>query len=250
MNIPRSFPQGRNQRGWWVVGVGVAWKGVWVVKGRFDESYATIRNRARNGEVGKILTVKVCSRDSPLPTIDYLNISGGIFHDCAVHDIDQVISILGEYPNRVAAIAKANISEIGAIDDVDTVAIILSFDSGAIGMIDLSRQCSYGYDQRLEVFGETGMLKAENKCPIQNVEQYTHDDVKRAPIYYSFASRFQEAYKREMEHFIDVLEGKAELLVEGRDLLAVSKIATACEESARTGKMVNLKWTPEELPPA
>ena len=39
--------------------------------------------------------IKTTSRDSPLPGIEYLKISGGIFHDCAVHDIDLVTWILG-----------------------------------------------------------------------------------------------------------------------------------------------------------
>ncbi|XP_018563748.1 uncharacterized protein LOC108905396 [Anoplophora glabripennis] len=217
---------------------------------RFDPTYAAIRERVKQGEVGKVLTVKVSSRDSPLPSLAYLKISGGIFHDCAVHDIDQVISILGEYPTKVSAIAHANIPEIDEIDDVDTVAIVLSFDSGAIGIIDLSRQCVYGYDQRLEVFGEKGMLKTENRAPVQTIEKYTHESVKRAPIYYSFASRYEEAYRIEMEHYLDVLEGKCKLLVEGRDLLAVSKIATAAEESYREGKLVELEWNTNELPSA
>ena len=38
--------------------------------------------------------IKTTSRDSPLPGIEYLKISGGIFHDCAVHDIDLVTWIL------------------------------------------------------------------------------------------------------------------------------------------------------------
>jgi hypothetical protein len=32
----------------------------------------------RQGEVGHVQTIKVCSRDSPLPTIDYLRTSGTI----------------------------------------------------------------------------------------------------------------------------------------------------------------------------
>ncbi|XP_066246059.1 uncharacterized oxidoreductase YrbE-like [Euwallacea similis] len=213
---------------------------------RFDPSYQNLRNRIRGGEVGKILTVKVCSRDSPLPTIDYLSISGGIFHDCAVHDIDQLLYSLGELPLKISCIANSNIPEIKAIDDFDTVAIIMSFPSGAVGIIDLSRQCCFGYDQRLEVFGEKGMLKVENRSPVGTVEAFTHESIKRAPIDYSFPSRYGEAYKRELLHFIDVLDGNDKLLVTPEVNLAVSKIATAAEESARTGKIISLSWTKEE----
>lgn len=76
---------------------------------------------------------------------------GGIYHDCAVHDIDTIINVTGEYPTTVTAIGKANIPEIAAINDHDTVAILLSFESGTVGIIDLSRYSNYGYDQRLEV---------------------------------------------------------------------------------------------------
>jgi predicted dehydrogenase len=77
--------------------------------------------------------------------------AGGIFHDCAVHDIDIMCWVLGEYPLRVTAHVYAHTPEIAAIGDHDTVAVVLSFPSGTLGMIDLSRNCTYGYDQRLEV---------------------------------------------------------------------------------------------------
>lgn len=156
--------------------------------------------------MGKVLTVKVCSRDSPLPTIEYLAASGRIFHDCAVHDIDMTINILGEYPTKVMAMARANIKEIADIKDFDTVGIMLWFESGALGIIDLSRHAVYGYDQRLEVFGEKGMIKAENQIPIQNVETYSSRSVSKAPIAYSFPSRYADSYEIELLHFLDVLQ--------------------------------------------
>lgn len=68
---------------------------------RFDPSYSTVRDRVRSGEVGHVHVIKTVSRDSPLPSIDYLRISGGIFHDCMVHDIDIITWVLGEYPIKV-----------------------------------------------------------------------------------------------------------------------------------------------------
>lgn len=68
---------------------------------RFDPSYSEVRNRVRKGEVGHVHTIKTVARDSPLPSIEYLKTSGGIFHDCMVHDIDTITWILGEYPDKV-----------------------------------------------------------------------------------------------------------------------------------------------------
>ena len=74
-----------------------------------------------------------------------------MFHDCAVHDIDMICWILGEYPERVYTEACARMKAIADMDDVDTVLIVMNFPSGVIANIDLSRHASYGYDQRLEV---------------------------------------------------------------------------------------------------
>lgn len=43
--------------------------------------------------------------------------------------------------------------------------------------------------------------------------------------------------------------GKDELKVLGHETLAVSKIASACEQSARTGQSVELTWETDALPP-
>ncbi|XP_012532501.2 myo-inositol 2-dehydrogenase [Monomorium pharaonis] len=215
---------------------------------RFDPSYSNVRDRVRKGEVGHVHTIKTVSRDSPLPTIGYLKVSGGIFHDCLVHDLDMITWVLGEYPDKVSVLANANVPEIKAIDDFDTVAVTLHFPSGTLGMIDLSRNSPYGYDQRLEVFGPRGMVRADNEQTNSVCSQRDLQGPITAPIWYSFASRFMNGYRRELDHFIDVLHDKTESMVKSKEILAVSKIATACEESARTGKIMEIKWTASELP--
>jgi hypothetical protein len=45
---------------------------------RFDPAYSLLKERVRQGEVGHVQTIKVCSRDSPLPTIAYLSTSGTV----------------------------------------------------------------------------------------------------------------------------------------------------------------------------
>ena len=69
---------------------------------RFDPSFSSVRGRVLQGDVGHVQMIKTTSRDSPLPSLDYLKISGGIFHDCAVHDIDLITWILGEYPSKAS----------------------------------------------------------------------------------------------------------------------------------------------------
>lgn len=68
---------------------------------RFDPSYSNLKERVRKGEVGHVHMIKTVSRDSPLPSLEYLKASGAIFHDCLVHDIDMITWVLGEFPDKV-----------------------------------------------------------------------------------------------------------------------------------------------------
>ena len=77
--------------------------------------------------------------------------AGGIFQDTAVHDIDIMCWILGEYLTCVTAQGSALAPEIAEIGDYDTLFIILKFPSGTLGLIEISRHSSHGYDQRIEV---------------------------------------------------------------------------------------------------
>ena len=110
----------------------------------------TIEQRSQSVEFSsKILCPQTTSRDSPLPSLDYLKISGGIFHDCAVHDIDLITWILGEYPTEVTieespttcissqvfSAANSVIPEIGEINDWDNVAIVMKFPSSTLAQV-------------------------------------------------------------------------------------------------------------------
>lgn len=214
---------------------------------RYDPSFHDIYRRVRDGQLGQVQQIKLTSRDSPLPSVAYLKISGGIFHDCVVHDIDLMTYILGEYPTEVFSIANAQIPEIAELQDFDNVAVTMQFKSGCIGIVDVSRFASYGYDQRLEVFGPGGMLQVENDSPNTSAH-FTSSCVSRVPVYWSFPSRHAHGYVNELEHFINVVLGREKISVTDRMTKAVTKIADACERSARSGKPVHLTWKADEIP--
>lgn len=67
-------------------------------------------------------------------------------------------------------------------------------------------------------------------------------------MYWSFPSRHAHGYVNELQHFIDVVKGRAEISVTEKMTLAVSKIAEAAEASARKGHPVALAWERDEIP--
>ncbi|XP_022649037.1 uncharacterized protein LOC111267770 isoform X2 [Varroa jacobsoni] len=210
---------------------------------RYDPGLRKIKNKVVNGELGDLFLVKTTSRDSPMPSIGYLLTSGGIFHDCAVHDIDVVCWLLAEKPTRVqvfGSLLSPTLEELRG-KDFDNVVICFQFGSGKLATIDLSRNACYGYDQRCEVFGSKGMLQNANHRP-NGVFAWTPDASSQDPILYSFPSRYQEAYEMELEYFLNLVSGRAKPEVLQDDVLAVTKIASACEKSAKEGVVVELEW--------
>lgn len=87
-----------------------------------------------------------------------------MFRDMTIHDLDMARFILGEDPVSITAHGSCKVNpEIGAAGDIDTGVLVLEFLSGAMATIQNSRRSGYGYDQRIELHGEFGMLQAANK---------------------------------------------------------------------------------------
>jgi len=208
---------------------------------RSDPSFVKLQETCRNGGIGTLQIVKTISRDNPVPTIAYLKISGGIFHDCGSHDIDVCRWILQEDPFEVFAVASCFNPAIKELNDFDTVLITLKYPSGALACIDLSRKAAYGYDQRIEVLGDKGMVQAENKQPTTLVHS-TDMGLNTDPNCYSFPQRYEHAYANELNHFVDVMDGKAQPKLSHDDARKVAIIADAAEESVRSGRKVIMSY--------
>ena len=203
---------------------------------RFDPSYRSLQDQVRSGVVGDIESVTITSRDCPGPSIDYLKRSGGMFHDMTIHDFDIARWILGEDPVEVYACGSAVIyPEIAEFGDIDTAAVILKTGSGKICQISNSRRTAFGYDQRLEVFGSSGMINAHHLLPT-TVEIADERGITRDNPYLSFPQRYARAYQLEAEHFCrDVMNG-AEPFASIYDGLKASCIADAAKLSLDSGK--------------
>jgi len=207
---------------------------------RFDPNFANIQARIAAGEVGDVEIVTILSRDPAAPPISYIESSGGIFRDMMIHDFDMARFLLGEEPVQIFAVGSALVDPaIGAAGDVDTAAVTLTTASGKICQISNSRRASYGYDQRLEVHGAEGMLRAENLLE-NTVEVATEAGFRRAPTLNFFLERYETAYLSEMQHFISALSNGTPVTPSITDGLKAQLLADAATESFKTGKPITL----------
>lgn len=207
---------------------------------RFDPNFATVQNRIAGGDIGAIEIVTIQSRDPSPPPVSYIKSSGGLFRDMMIHDLDMARFLLGEEPVSVYAIGAALVDPaIGEAGDVDTAAVTLKTASGKICQITNSRRASYGYDQRIEVHGAAGMLRAENMLE-NTVEIATETGFQKAPAQHFFLERYGEAYRREMHYFVECVVNGTPIAPSIQDGLRAQILADAASESLETGKPVSV----------
>ncbi|MCZ8270883.1 MAG: inositol 2-dehydrogenase [Beijerinckiaceae bacterium] len=205
---------------------------------RFDPNFAEARRRLVAGDIGKIEMVTILSRDPGPPPVEYVRRSGGLFRDMMIHDLDMARFLLGEDPVEVHAVASCLVDPaIGQAGDVDTAAVLLKTASGKIAQISNSRRASYGYDQRFEVHGEKGMVRARN-VPLTTVETADARGFRADPVLPFFLERYAAAYRAELAAFLDCMVKGIQPSPSGVDGLKAQVLADAATESAQTGKPV------------
>jgi len=207
---------------------------------RFDPSFRALHKRLRDGEIGRLELLSITSRDPAPPPATYIASSGGLFRDMMIHDLDMARFLLGEEPVELYAAASVLVDPaIGAAGDVDTAVVVLRTNSGALAQISNSRRAAYGYDQRIEAHGASGMLRADNMTAT-SVEHAGAGGFTTDPALPFFLERYAAAYRAELEVFLDAAEGGATASPSGADGLAALLLADAATESARSGQPVRL----------
>jgi myo-inositol 2-dehydrogenase/D-chiro-inositol 1-dehydrogenase len=207
---------------------------------RFDPSFKAVRDRLQAGEIGKLEQVVITSRDPAPAPAEYLKGSGGLFRDMTIHDFDMARYLAGDIVAVQAMGANLIDPGIKEIGDIDAAMVVLRAASGALIHINNSRRCAYGYDQRVEAFGEKGMLQAHNRHPTTVAAWGAERTNAGDPALNFFIERYREAYDAEIDYFVDCIEQSTAPLAGFADGREALRLADAALESLRTGSVVRL----------
>ena len=205
---------------------------------RFDSEFQSVKEKIVNGHIGDIHTIKITSRDPSPPPINYIKSSGGMFLDMTIHDFDMIRYLTNKEIVEVYAKGDALVNpEIAKAGDIDTAIINLTFEDGSMAVIDNCRKAVYGYDQRVEVFGSKGMVQSKNKFDKYTLT-YSENGVTSALPQHFFLERYADAYKKEINHFIDCIRHKKTPEVSGFDGLMSLVLGLCAKESLNCNKPV------------
>jgi len=213
---------------------------------RFDPNHLGVREAIQNGTIGKVEIMELTTRAQEPPPISYVKVSGGQLRDQTIHFFDLVCWLADEAPVEVYATGAALVDPaIGEAGDVDTSMVILKMPDGALCHIDSSRRTTYGYDERIEVFGSKGMVQSRRK-PSREVSLYTGTKVISDGLHPGWFERFESSFALALDAFISALEGKKVSYPTLMDGLRAQIIAEAAVESLHKNQPVKITyWQPE-----
>ena len=208
---------------------------------RFDPNFMKIKSLIEERKVGNPQIVKITSRDPAPPSIDYIKSSGGMFLDMTIHDFDMARFMINSKVVSIFAVGKNLVDpNIGIAGDIDTAVVTITFDSGAIAIIDNSRQAVYGYDQRVEVFGSEGMAGTENNKSDNHYYYNKKGQSESLPLHF-FMDRYISSYFNEIKAFIHSIVQDDVPKVGGQDGLISLAMGWAANTSMQENRVVMLK---------
>jgi myo-inositol 2-dehydrogenase / D-chiro-inositol 1-dehydrogenase len=189
---------------------------------RFDPEFQAAYARVRAGEIGRPMIIKSLTHGPglPPPWARDLKLSNGMLAEVNSHDWDSVRWLMGSDPARVHAEIANFKGPARGVDDpgfYDTALVSIRFESGGLGSISGICPCDYGYDARVEIVGEKGLIQIGGINREAVVVATDRERGSVSPVYRTWAERFAWGYIREMEHFLDCIRSGSEPMAGGDD---------------------------------
>jgi scyllo-inositol 2-dehydrogenase (NAD+) len=208
---------------------------------RFDAGYAAAKKQIEAGRIGMPLVFKATSRDPFRPSLEYANpaSSGGMLIDMGIHDFDLARWFMGEVKSVAAIGATIAYPELATVGDIDNAIASLTFESGKLGVVDLTRSGIYGYDISTEILGLEGTIRIGylRETPITVMTKangVSHDTV---PY---FMERFRDAYTNQLQNFAQNVQRDRQPPITIDDGLEALRVGVAATRAQATGKTVTV----------
>lgn len=207
---------------------------------RFDTDFLAVKHAVENGEIGVPHLIKITNRDPKRPDLNFVARSGGMFIDFNVHDFDMARFITNSEIQEIYATGDVLIDPaLKELNDIDTAIITLRMQNGTLCVIDSSRETHYGYDQRLEAFGDKGAIQAPNRTATKTRLIKATGVISDKPLY-SFVERYQQAYIDQFKEFFDCVRERRQPSVTGTDALKAVQAALTAKLSFTEHRMIEV----------
>ena len=209
---------------------------------RYDPGHNLLKKNLLKGKIGKLEKIIITSRDPAPPSLNYLKTSGGIFKDMMIHDFDLARYYAGkdEFVSVFAMGSNLHDKKFNKVKDFELASCVLKTKKGIQCVITNSRHCSFGYDQRVELFGTKGMLISDNKRKTETTIYSGNSTNNKSKLLNFFIERYSEAYKLQLNDLFMMYSKKVKPLAnfeDGRKSLALAQKAIKSVKSKKFEKI-------------
>jgi len=216
---------------------------------RFDDSSQFVYRAIQDGRLGKLLqcdcyvkwwrSAEYYSR--PIKG-SWAVEGGGALINQAIHQIDILRWLAGPVST---VIANWQLGAVHKIESEDVINALLTFQSGALGIVQASTAFWPGYSERVEIHGSKGTaIITGDKLTTWDVQNDSGDPPPLAKEVASGASDPMaislEPFERQFRDFARAIEQKSKPLVGGEEGLWALEIVEAAYQSCRTGQRITL----------
>ena len=227
----------------------------------FAPKYERVRQLVGEGAVGEIYMLKQLEKHSG-PHSDWFwdvdQSGGGVLMDMGCHAFAWFRWMLGGNPVVKSVWATMDtVRHKARTRGEDNAVCVVEFDGGVIGLAEDGWAKPGGMDDRIEVYGTTGVSFADlfrgSSAATYSEQGYGYAAEKagltQGWTYTMFEEVFNQGYPHELRHFIECVRSGATPLVTGEDGRAVLEIICAAYASARSGAKVPLPFHPKVARP-
>ena len=209
---------------------------------RYDPGHNSLKINLEKGKIGKLEKIIITSRDPVPPPLRLLKQSGTIFRDMMIHDFDLARFYLGKDEFSSIFATGSNISDkrFNKLKDFELATCVIKSKKGVQCIITNSRHCSFGYDQRVELFGNKGMIISDNKRELETSLFSGKSTNIKKPLMYFFIERYNEAYKLQLNDLVKLIKKKSKPLAgfeDGRRSLILAEGAIKSLKSKKFEKI-------------
>ena len=209
---------------------------------RYDPGHYFLKNAIDKKKIGILQKIIITCRDPSPPPYAYLKTAGGIFKDMIIHDFDLIRFYLKNDPISEVFATTSELSEYAklfkSVKDFELATVVLKSKKGVLCTINNARHCTYGHDQRVEVFGTKGMLISNNKRDTEVELSNINGTNSKAKLLNFFIERYKEAYYLQLHDLADLVTKKKKPRADFNDGHQALILAIAAAKSLKLKKIV------------
>ena len=211
---------------------------------RYDPGHNSLKFNLEKGKIGKLEKIIITSRDPAPPPLRLLKQSGTIFRDMMIHDFDLARFYLNKDEFNFVFATGSNISDkrFNKYKDFELATCVMKSKKGVQCIITNSRHCSFGYDQRVELFGNKGMIISDNKRDLETTLYSGKSTNIKKPLMYFFIERYDEAYKLQLNDLVKLIKNNSKPLANFEDGRRSLILAEGAIKSIKSKKFEKIKF--------